>query len=284
MTDNVEIIQVNANAADVHSPTDFGAEHMRIVRDHFAAGASKAQFDVLWLGAKARGLDPIKRQIHFVRRWDEAKQAEVWASQVSIDGFRSLANATGLYDGQDEPEHEYNAKGELVLARVRVYRKDISRPFVGVARWGEYVQTKKGGVPTHFWDKFAHTMLDKCAEALALRKAFPEALGGLYTSDEMAQADVAPPRVESVAKAPVDVTNEESEEPNDEAHAKIIADARVWFTKYGISDARIERYFGALPEEWTTDHVGALAALWAKLKAKETTIAKEFPREAGEDG
>ncbi len=174
--------------ARVESPTDFGPEHMAIVREAFAPGASEAEFAVMWAGAKARGLDPVRKQIHFVCRFDNQKQRDVWSSQVSIDGFRAIAEATGKYDGQDEPEFEYDKEERLIIARVRVWRKDIGRPFVGVARWSEYVQTKSGGAPTHMWAKMEHTMLAKCAEALGLRKAFPEPLAGLYTGDEMGQA------------------------------------------------------------------------------------------------
>lgn len=176
-------------------PSDFGPEHMRIVRNAFAAGASQEEFEVLWAGAKARGLDPVKKQIYFVKRKDYARGGvEVWSSQVSIDGFRSIAVSSRHYDGQDEPEYEYAPDGALVLARVRVWRKGVSRPFVGAARWNEYVQTKQGGDPTHMWAKMEHTMLGKCAEALGLRKAFPEELGGLYASEEMDQTEnTAPP-------------------------------------------------------------------------------------------
>ncbi len=187
-------------AAQMAAPGDFGAEHMRIVREAFAAGASQTEFEVMWAGAKARGLDPVKKQIYFIKRYDMQRQCEVWASQVSIDGFRSIAASSSLYDGQDEPEYEYDAQGRMLLARVRVYRKGVSRPFVGVARWAEYVQTKKGGDPTHMWTKMEHTMLGKCAEALGLRKAFPELLGGLHSPDEMAQAEnPEPPKARTPA-------------------------------------------------------------------------------------
>ncbi len=197
-------------------PDDFGPEHMRIVREAYAPGASETEFAVLWAGAKARGLDPVRKQIHFVCRFDKQKNRDVWSSQVSIDGFRSIAENTGKYDGQDEAEHEYDNDGRLILSRVRIYRKDIGRPIVGVARWNEYVQTAKGGEPSHMWQKMEHTMLDKCAEANGLRKAFPEPLAGLYVNEEMGQADNAAP----VAAAWVRVDHPPTPKPLPPAHGQ----------------------------------------------------------------
>jgi hypothetical protein len=98
-----------------------------------------------------------------------------------------VAEESGEYDGQDEPEYEGTTKdGYPELARVRVYRKGIGRPFVGVARWAEYYP---GDTIGFMWRKMPHNQLSKCAEALALRKAFPQKLQGLYIDDEMHQAD-----------------------------------------------------------------------------------------------
>ncbi len=175
-------------------PSDFGEEHKRIVREAFAPTASPAEFDMLWLGAKSRGLDPVRKQIHFVKRNDRDRGA-VWSSQVSIDGFRAIAEATGLYDGQDKPVYEVDKDGGVLSVEIAVYRKDISRPFYGLARWREFVQMN-GNNPAMMWSKMPWHMLAKCAEALALRKAFPEKLAGLYTPDEMGNDDPpAPPRI-----------------------------------------------------------------------------------------
>jgi phage recombination protein Bet len=171
------------------APLEFTHEQRAMIRDTFANGASESEFAVLMEIARARGLNPLLKQIHFVKRWDDQKQRDVWSAQTSIDGLRAIAQRTGLYGGQDEPEYVDDDKGFLLCAKVRVYRKDWTRPSVGVAHWNEYVQTKRNGQPTRFWQTMPRNQLAKCAEALALRKAFPEDMSGLYIDAEMEQAD-----------------------------------------------------------------------------------------------
>ena len=78
----------------------------------------------------------------------------------------------------------------------------FARPCWGIARYDSYAQKKKDGTPTRMWMNMADTMLAKCSEALALRKAFPQELSGLYTSDEMDQASPAPSEVAENVIAP----------------------------------------------------------------------------------
>lgn len=162
----------------------FTSEQQDMIRNSFLNGASEAEARVLLELARVRKLNPITGQIHFVKRWNAARKMETWAAQVGIDGLRAIAARTGKYQGQDEPEFENDKAGRPVVCRVRVYHKDWERPAVGVAHMAEYVQTTKEGKPNHMWGSKPHTMLAKCAEALALRKAFPDDLGGLYTPDE----------------------------------------------------------------------------------------------------
>lgn len=173
---------------DVSGPLEFTPEQRAMIRDTYANGASEKEFQVLLEVARVRRLNPLLRQIHFVQRWNPDLGRMVWVPQVSIDGMRAVAERTGKYDGQDEPIYEREG-GKLVSATVKVYRKDWSRPAVGKAYWNEYVQKKKDGSPTRAWREMPHIMLAKCAEALAIRKAFPEDAGGLYTDEEMQQAD-----------------------------------------------------------------------------------------------
>ena len=99
--------------ARTQTPMEFTEEQKQLIRDTFANGASDAEFSVLLEVARARRLNPLLRQIHFVQRWDSEKHRMVWATQVSIDGLRAVAERTGLYQGQDEPEFVENADGTL---------------------------------------------------------------------------------------------------------------------------------------------------------------------------
>ena len=105
--------------------------------------------------------------------------------QTAIDGFRSIADRTGQYCSSDDPIFE-EKDGKLTKATVTVGKRvqGVEGKFTATARWDEYYPDKN----TFMWDKMPYTMLGKCAEALALRKAFPQQLSGLYTGDEMDQA------------------------------------------------------------------------------------------------
>lgn len=177
-----------AHGAELSAYTE---DQKLMIRNTFANGASPQEFEVLWAVAVARKLNPIMKQIYFVKRWTKDR-GEVWSTQISIDGMRALAERTGKYDGQDEPTYEEGPGGVPTKCTVRVYRKDWSRPAVGVAYYSEYVQKTKDQRPTRFWSEMPHVMLAKCAESLAMRKAFPEDMSGLYTPEEMQQADNAP--------------------------------------------------------------------------------------------
>lgn len=145
--------------------------------------------------AQRLGLDPLARQIHFIKR--KSKHGDETISiQTAIDGYRLISDRTGKYAGSDdyrfdegltEYEHIKSGRGKPETATVTVYKLiGIERcPFTATARWSEYFPGEKQGF---MWEKMPYLMIGKCAEALALRKAFPAELGGVYIDEEMAQA------------------------------------------------------------------------------------------------
>lgn len=221
-------------SAQVSQPLEFTDEQTAMIRSTYANGASDSEFHVLMEVARARNLNPLLRQIFFVKRWNSAQKREVWAAQVSIDGLRAIAQRTGLYDGQDEPLYEHDEKKWPTLAKVKVYRKDWARPAVGVAYFEEYAVSASGSL-TPMWQGKPHIMIAKCAEALALRKAFPEDTGGIYIAEEMGDGEVphlhphvrASDVLEIVPKQPALMPPSVVEEPQAEAPKEVIENTDI---------------------------------------------------------
>lgn len=140
---------------------------------------------------KRTGLDALTKQIHAVFRWDTRLGRETMSIQTGIDGMRLVAQRSGEYAGQDDVDFAPKDESTTypIKASCTVYRlvKGTRVGFTATARWNEYVQKDKEGQPTRMWKQMPYNQLGKCAEALALRKAFPNELSGLYTDDEMAQ-------------------------------------------------------------------------------------------------
>ena len=158
-------------------------------------------------------LDPFTRQIYAVYRWDSRSRREEMRVETTIDGFRLVAERTGKYDGQTsalwkrrggEWEDAWLEDEPPDAAKVGVWKTGAREPTFGVATFKEYAQRGKGGNLIGLWPTMPANQLAKCAEALALRKAFPRELSGLYTREEMAQADSPPQPSEPVPVAAID--------------------------------------------------------------------------------
>lgn len=157
--------------------------------------APRAVVEKFFHTVQRTGLDPLARQIYCIGR--AGRDGVEWSIQTAIDGFRVVAQRSGKYAGQ-EPAQWLTKDGEWVdafvkalhgdhplAARVTVRRHDWEIPLTAVATWDEYVQTKSNGDLTAMWKQRGPGQLAKCAEALALRKAFPQDLSGVYTDEEM---------------------------------------------------------------------------------------------------
>jgi phage recombination protein Bet len=199
------------NAVAIRS--DLTHEQVDLVKRTICRDSTDDELSLFVQQCNRTGLDPFSRQIHAVKRWNSKSKREEMQIQVGIDGFRLVAQRTKETDGQDGPfwcgtdgEWLKDDKGmpkpwlsekPPAAAMVVVYRKGESRPYIGIARYSTYVQTTREGNPNSFWAKMPDVMIAKCAEALALRKAFPQELSGLYTPEELQhdqQVEVAQPQ------------------------------------------------------------------------------------------
>lgn len=180
--------------------TTFTPDQIHLMRRTVARGASQDDLDLFVATCERTGLDPFSRQIYYLKRRQKDREGnwtEIGQIATSIDGLRVIAERSGEMDGQElawcGPDgiwrDVWTAGTPPAAARVLLYRKGCAHPFPGVARFDEYAQQKPSGEIAGMWRKMPATMVAKCAEALALRKAFPAQLSGLYTGDELQQAD-----------------------------------------------------------------------------------------------
>lgn len=203
MTENTQLAPTsNGNgAAEKKMPiyiekaiSEMGREKVRLLKDAIAPDLNLTELGLFIEVSKIKKLDPFSRQIYAMKRWDSRLGREKMTIMTGIDGFRTLAERTGKYVGQKGPywcgpdgewKDVWLSPEKPAAAKVEILRSDFSEPLVGIAVFAEYAQTKRGGGLVRMWEQMSSVMIAKCAEAIALRRAFPTELSGLCTSDEI---------------------------------------------------------------------------------------------------
>ena len=161
-------------------------EQTQLISSTIAPGCTADELKLFAYACQRTGLDPFSKQIYAIKRGK-------MTIQVGIDGLRAIAERTGQLDGSETfwiGDTEGSQWSDVWLgskppaaAKTIIYRKGCGHPFIGVARLQDY------NAGQGLWSKMPAAMIAKCAEALALRKAFPADMSGVYTTDEMEQAE-----------------------------------------------------------------------------------------------
>jgi phage recombination protein Bet len=188
-----------STALQVVTESGFTSRQVDLIKQHIAPGIDDANLLFFGTICQRTGLDPFARQIYIIGRskWENGREiGKTWTIQTGIDGYRLLAARTGLLAGIDDAIYDDETGDHPGKATVTVWRYMHNQhervPFTATARWNEYRQVDSKDRLMGQWPKMPYLMLGKCAEALALRKAFPAELSGVYTGEEMAQADNTP--------------------------------------------------------------------------------------------
>lgn len=158
----------------------FNADQIALIKNYLCKGINDDELKLFQAVCKKTGLDPFMKQIYAVKRKDQM------TIQTSIDGYRLIAERTGRYCPGRETSYVYDGD-KLIYATSYVKKQTADGTWHEVAA-SAYLDEYKPAYTNQFWESKKHIMLAKCAESLALRKAFPNELSGLYSDDEMHQS------------------------------------------------------------------------------------------------
>jgi len=161
-------------------------EQQQLISSNIAPGCTQDELKLFAYACQRTGLDPFSRQIYAIKRSNKL------TIMTSIDGLRSIAERTGELDGSSTEwcgddgiwADVWLGNKPPAAAKTTIWRKGSTHPFVGTALFRDYNANNQG-----MWSKMPAAMIAKCSESLALRKSFPHNLSGLYSSDEMEQAE-----------------------------------------------------------------------------------------------
>lgn len=173
-------------------------EQTQLIATTIAPGCSSDELRLFAYACQRTGLDPFSKQIYAIKRGGKM------TIQAGIDGLRAIAERTGELDGShtewcgDDGQWSdvWISSKPPAAAKTTIWRKGSSHPFTGVARFADY------NAGQGLWSKMPAAMIAKCSEALALRKAFPANLSGVYSTDEMEQVEVQPVTVTAAPALP----------------------------------------------------------------------------------
>lgn len=181
-----DVAVVNGHDRALAMPIKYSPEQIQLIKRQIARDCTNDELCLFLYQCQRTGLDALNRQIYAIKRGGKM------TIQTSIDGYRLIAERSGKYEGQTPvmwcgPDAQWVdvwlSNQAPMAARVGVYRAGFREAVYAVAKWSEYA------LQSPMWTRMGGLMLGKCAEALALRKAFPQELSGLYSAEEMQQAE-----------------------------------------------------------------------------------------------
>jgi phage recombination protein Bet len=203
------LTETRATTAVVQRPP-MTQDQVALIKRTVCKGANNDELGMFLAVCQRTGLDPFAKQIHAVKRWDSDLGRDVMSIQVGIGGYQLIAERTGQMDGTEGPfwcaddgiwQEVWLEDEPPVAAKCVVHRRGHTHPYTAICRFKSYVQRKRNGSPMARWATAPAEQLGKCAEAAALRKAFPQELAGLATDALEVEDHTLPTRQAAVTPA-----------------------------------------------------------------------------------
>lgn len=211
---------------DSNDLISYDNKQIELIRTSFASGATDAEFDLFLYFSKKYNLDILTKQLFFVKY--DNKKASIFAGR---DGFLSIAHRSKKFDSM---ETDIGKDGLGIFAICKVYRTDMSRPFVVKVWLHEYVQ-KYGQ-----WPKMPYTMLGKTSESQCLRKAFD--ISGLYDQNEIPdtrqEKDITPTNSKPATNTPADVATNDSPAPTPKIENPTFENFKKWYSQHAGAELK----------------------------------------------
>lgn len=273
-----EALTINQKTGEiVEVKKGFTDEQVALIKRNLCPGATDDELALFIHVANKSGLDPFSKQIYAIR------YAGRLTFQTSIDGYRIIAERSKSYCPGRAATYEYDAEKKLISATSYLNKCVEGKWFEvsATAFYDEYINNVNS-----LWKKMPRVMLAKCAEALALRRAFPAETGNIYTQEEMDQANenrpsIKAPRAKSAngppdqehgngelppaAKGidPIEFSDPPFEElpfPKDGKKATPITEKQYGLLRFKFGEAVIpEKIWKAyIQEHWKTEHLKEL--------------------------
>lgn len=218
------------------SQQEFSQPYLDALKTEHGAGLTAEQFTLWITECQRRNLVPVQdilARAQSVSEWDPETRTKIRKKRViyitTIGAFRKIAERTGKYAGQQptrwvytDPEGHPTIVSDVPLpdplnvtsprcpwaARVSVLRTDFHEPLTAVGRFWAYAQTftrDNKEQLTAMWQNRGPEQLEKCTEAAALRKAFPEEFSSTFLAEEIREDKdevEAPPAAAPLTEAP----------------------------------------------------------------------------------
>jgi phage recombination protein Bet len=188
------------NITAINTSNEIDQHIWSALKNSLYTGARDESIKMVLDYCKAAKLDPMQKPVHIVpMSVKNAQTGRYEYKDVVMAGvglYRIQAARSNQYAGVSEPEFGEDVTCNLGGAEItypkwcRVTVKKIVNntivEFTAKEYWLEnYAAKKDTATPNTMWQKRPYGQLAKCAEAQALRKAFPEIVSQHLTAEEM---------------------------------------------------------------------------------------------------